>query len=617
MKILLCIPFLDEGGGAERQLSYLATELLRRGYEVHIAYTQGGALVAPLANAGVVLHDVGGRGNYDPRIVIRLIRVILAIRPDVVQTNLPQMDVLAGIAALVTGKRWILQERSVASSYARGWKSRLRHLLGRAASTIVSNSSEGDAYWSVAKNRYVIGPGIPSIPDAQSHRSNVVLFAGRLNEGKNVGTFLDAVALLDVDFSAVICGEGPLRGELERKTGPRVTFTGVVSDLPERMQRAAVVVSLSRFEGCPNVVMEAMACGTPLVVSDIPAHRALLGDDAALFVGADDAAAAAAAIRSTLDDRDAAHERARIARLRASRRSIAAMADEYESLYRSRVTRYEESMASQVAELFHRQYGTPRETFLDRFARFYEHPYQRGRCFRVVALEGDRVAGFAGFVVWPYELDGRQFRSFQCCDVLVDPRHRGRGTFQRMLDFANEQPGIDFLLGFPVKAAEKAFLRNGWKHVLDLQWYVKLVNPFAKPVNQAPPTRHESPSRLRLTDRPDFIAWRRGYSHANRYLTHGPFELKQIRRGGVLRELTIGDVRAEDADFSVLANEFRGVTYLSIALNPLDSLVTRVMSAGFRKIDRTISFVVKPFSAGDLVLDPARWRLFRSDIDTW
>ncbi|HEY2322186.1 MAG TPA: glycosyltransferase family 4 protein, partial [Thermoanaerobaculia bacterium] len=424
MKILLCIPVLDQGGGAERQLSYLATELVRRGHRVHVAYTAGGALVTPLTAAGVALHDVGGRGNYDPRIVLRLRRLMAKLRPDLVQTNLPQMDVLGGLAALLTRTRWILQERSAGPSYPSGWKSRLRRLVGRAASAIVSNSREGDAYWSFAKRRHVIAPGIPSIPAATPNAggSNVILFAGRLDEGKNVGTFLDALELLDVDFSAFVCGDGPLRKKLEQKAGPRVTFTGVVSDLWERMQRAAVVVSLSRFEGCPNVVMEAMACGTPLVVSDIPAHRALLGNDCALFVDPDDAMAAAAAIRSTLVDRDSARERARRAQERASRRTIATMADDYETLYRPRVMPYDQSMASQVAELFHRHYGTSHADFLDRFVRFYEHPYQRGRCLRVVALEGSRVVGFLGCVVWPYVLDGREFRSFQCCDVLLDPR---------------------------------------------------------------------------------------------------------------------------------------------------------------------------------------------------
>jgi glycosyltransferase involved in cell wall biosynthesis len=328
MKILHCIPILDRGGGAERQLSYLATGMVQRGHEVHVAYAQGGALVAPLADAGVALHDVGGRGNYDPRIALKLAKLMRALRPDVVQTSLPQMDVLGGAAAIVTGTRWILRESSAAPSYPRGWKSGLRRLLGRRADAVVANSAEGAAYW---QTRHIIPNGV-ALGDVRPAPGNEILFAGRLTEGKNVHTLLDALALLDVD--AVICGDGPLREELQRQAGPRVTFTGVIDDLRERMQRASVVVSLSRFEGCSNVVMEAMACGAPLVVSDIAAHRALLGD-AALFVDPDDAPAAAGAIESVLLDRDAARDRANAARARAAQWTIDAMVTTYENVYRA------------------------------------------------------------------------------------------------------------------------------------------------------------------------------------------------------------------------------------------------------------------------------------------
>ena len=278
-----------------------------------------------------------------------------------------------------------------------------------------------------------------------------------------------------------------------------------------------------------------------------------------------------------------------------------------------RIAAYEAPMAAQVAELFRRQYGVAPAEFLDRFTRFYEHPYQRGRCVRVVVLDGDNVVGFTGFAVWPYTLDGRPFHSFQCCDVLLDPRWRGRGVFPRMMDVVDS---VDFVVGFPVAAAKTAFLRNGWKNVLDLQWYVKLLNPWRRSTlacAPSPPPR----SLLRLTDDAGFVAWRRNYSHRNRYFVDGPFELKRIRRLRLLRELIVGDVRSDDADFAGLVKRTRGATYLSIALNPLDPLVSNIVRAGFRKVDRKISFIVKPFSCEDLVTDPSRWRLFRADLDTW
>ena len=335
MKILHCIPILDAAGGAERQLSYLAAELAKRGHEVHVAFVErGGHAATP---AGVTLHDVGAHGNYDPRIVLNLIRLMRTIRPDVVQTNLMQMDVLGGIAALLTCTPWIVREPNAAPAYPPGWKTSVRRMLGARAAAIVSNSRGGDAYWRGARTRYVITNGVPfdEIGTADPDAANVVLFAGRMTEGKNAATVVAALARLNIDFTAVFCGDGPLRRELERTAGPRVVFTGVVTDLWERMRRAAVVVSLSRFEGCPNVVMEAMACGVPLVVSDIPAHRELLGDGAALFVDAGDAAAAAKAIEATLRDRPAAHARAHAARARVAHCSIDALARQYEEVYRN------------------------------------------------------------------------------------------------------------------------------------------------------------------------------------------------------------------------------------------------------------------------------------------
>ena len=336
MKILQCIPVLDHGGGAERQLSYLAYEQAKRGHHVHVAFSRRGAYVDHLRPAGVVFHDVGGRGNHDPRILIRLIRLIASLRPNLVQTTAAQMDILGGTAALLTGTPWILREPSSAPSYGSDWKSRLRRMLGAGATAIVSNSRGGDAYWSGAHTRYVIPNGLPfdEIGTVVPNPDNVVLFAGRLNEGKNAATLLDALAHVGADFTAVICGDGPQRDELQQKADARVVFTGLVTDLWERMRHAAVVVSLSHFEGCPNVVMEAMACGVPLVVSDIPAHRELLADGMALFVGADDVAAAAQAIEATLLDREAAKARARAARAHVAHCSIDALVRHYDQVYR-------------------------------------------------------------------------------------------------------------------------------------------------------------------------------------------------------------------------------------------------------------------------------------------
>jgi glycosyltransferase involved in cell wall biosynthesis len=345
MKILLCIPTL-EYGGAERQLCYLAEELTRIGHEVHVALIRRGPHYERMIAAGATVHEIRTRGNHDPRLFINLVRLMRKLKPDVVQTCLMQMDVAAGAAALLTRTPWVLCELSAASSYPRGWKTSLRRILGKRASAIISNSRHGDAHWDAVDlgRRYVIVNGVSfaeiDAVEAEIPNRKTVLFAGRMDGGKNAGSLIDALSRIanDIDFEAVLCGDGPRRRELERIVADRgltkrILFPGYVDNVWQRMKSAGVFVSLSRYEGCPNVVLEAMACGCPLVVSDIAAHREILDDDSALFVPCDDAAAAAEAIRKTLVSPEAAEARARTARTLAEPWSVERMARAYEAVY--------------------------------------------------------------------------------------------------------------------------------------------------------------------------------------------------------------------------------------------------------------------------------------------
>ena len=351
MKILYCIPSLEHGG-AERQLSYLAAALAACGHVVLVASSRGGPNLARMEAAGVRWHRLGGAGNRDPVIFYRLLRLMRRLRPDVVQTILTPMDILGGAAALLTRTRWVLRESSSAPLYTAGWRSRLRLSLGRMADVVVSNSAGGDAYWRStpgAPALRVIPNAIPfdEIARADAARATgfgpaekVVLYAGRMDAGKNVESLIAALARVaaEAPFVAVMCGDGEGRPHLERMTrslglAHRVVFTGYVDNLWDLMKRADVLVSLSRVEGCPNVVLEAMACGCPLVLSDIPAHREMLDEHSARFADPDDVVKAAADIKAILSHGDA--ERARAARERAADRPVEATARRYEQLYMS------------------------------------------------------------------------------------------------------------------------------------------------------------------------------------------------------------------------------------------------------------------------------------------
>jgi len=167
-----------------------------------------------------------------------------------------------------------------------------------------------------------------------------LLFAGRLDDGKNVETLIIALSQIanQSNFVAFICGDGRRRSRLERLArelgiGHRVIFTGYVSNLWTLMKRSDAIVSLSRFEGCPNVVMEAMASGCPLVVSDIPAHREILDESTAVFVDSEQPEQAASAIAEVLQFGERTSARARAAQLKVAQWTVEAAASQYEMVY--------------------------------------------------------------------------------------------------------------------------------------------------------------------------------------------------------------------------------------------------------------------------------------------
>jgi len=359
MKILYCIPTLGNGG-AERQLSYLAVELQRTGHEVHVASSRGGPNLKPLESAGVQWHCVGGVSNRDPMIFLRLVRLMRRIRPDIVQTILAPMDIIGGAAALLTRTPWILKESSSAPLYVDGLRPKVRSTLGRHAEGIISNSAGGDAYWESvrsANSRYVIRNAIPfhEIDQAAAglmplvtrrNGEKVILFAGRLDAGKNVQNLILALAHIadDVPFIALVCGDGPLRQQLEWLAGElgiahRLVFTGYVSNIWTLMKGADAVVSLSRFEGCPNVVIEAMACGCHLVLSDIPAHREVLNGYGAAFVDPDNPTEVGRTIKALLQDGNSRGKRAKAASSHAPEWRVEQVAQLYTRIYHDIATR--------------------------------------------------------------------------------------------------------------------------------------------------------------------------------------------------------------------------------------------------------------------------------------
>lgn len=143
-----------------------------------------------------------------------------------------------------------------------------------------------------------------------------ILFVGRQDPYKNLPLLIEAFARLHLalpEARLVVVGAAdpryPAAAEAARRLGINefIDWKGYVDArrLAEAYRQASVYVLPSRYEGFGLTVLEAMACGTPVVCSDIPALREVAGE-AALFVPPGDADALAAAIRRLLADPETA-----------------------------------------------------------------------------------------------------------------------------------------------------------------------------------------------------------------------------------------------------------------------------------------------------------------------
>jgi len=106
--------------------------------------------------------------------------------------------------------------------------------------------------------------------------NNLISFVGRLDNMKGVDVLLNAFSLLkkkQKDALLYIVGNGPDREKLEAMARDlsikeRVVFTGEIHAVLEQLQKSAVFVLPSFSEGLSNVVLEAMACGLPVVATN-------------------------------------------------------------------------------------------------------------------------------------------------------------------------------------------------------------------------------------------------------------------------------------------------------------------------------------------------------------
>ncbi|MDX2036235.1 MAG: glycosyltransferase [Isosphaeraceae bacterium] len=361
LPITFVITDLDVGG-AERALAALVSGLDRRRWTPSVVcLDKEGALAEPLRRQGieVVCLDVDRRRPWQA--FTRTARVLRRLRPRLVQSFLFHANIAARIAALGSDIEWVVGGLRVAEH---GRRSHLRlerftQSLG-AGWVCVSEGVRGHAIASgrLAPDRLVTIPNgvdvarfdetnpIPrsTLVPGLGPETTLVGFVGRIEHQKGVDTLLEAArgAWADRhDWALLIIGDGAKRTHFEAEVArdPRLTkrthFLGRRSDVPEILATMDLLVLPSRWEGMPNVVLEAMAARRAVVGTSVEGTSELIEDESTgLLVPPDDPEALGRAIERLVRDRPMREAFGRAGRARVEDHySPAAVIRAYEELW--------------------------------------------------------------------------------------------------------------------------------------------------------------------------------------------------------------------------------------------------------------------------------------------
>lgn len=364
--VALCITELDVGG-AERCLVDLAVRLDRSRFEP-VVYCLGprpavaeASCVPPLEQAGIEVHCLGAtRKREFWGVVRRLGELWQQRRPALVQSFLFHANLASRWAAHRLGITPVLSGVRVAEREQR-W-----HLwCDRLTSSWVARYvcvSQSVAQFSVHEgglpaSKMVVIPNGVELKDYPAEKPadlgalgispgrRVVTFVGRLEPQKGLRWLLETAPqwlgrLPDCEL--LLVGEGSEQEDLQRLAatsgfGNRIHFAGWRSDVPALLAATHLLVLPSRWEGMPNVVLQAMASRLPLVVTDVEGVRELLGplaEQQAVPYG-DSAAWSQRVLQLLENPTQAAHEAEQNRRRAAEHFTLDRMAQAYQDLWQS------------------------------------------------------------------------------------------------------------------------------------------------------------------------------------------------------------------------------------------------------------------------------------------
>jgi glycosyltransferase involved in cell wall biosynthesis len=294
----------DDLGGAQVHVRDMAKAMRARGHDATIICGLRGDLTDQLEEQGVPFHSLPHlvrpiRPAKDILAVMELRRALSDLRPDVVSLHSSKAHLVGGLAArslglpvLITAHGWAFTDGVPPMS--RYFYAIYERFAARLATAVITVSQEDR---NLARRYGITVPGGISVvhngmPDDARRRDHNrtgepvrLLMVGRHVPQKDHPTLFRALTKLrDKAWTIDLIGTGPDEGKnraMARELGlaERVRFLGYRPDVPDLMAQTDINVLITRWEGLPRSIIEAMRAELPTVASDVGGNRELVADD--------------------------------------------------------------------------------------------------------------------------------------------------------------------------------------------------------------------------------------------------------------------------------------------------------------------------------------------------
>jgi len=279
------------GGGAERVLTTIlgASAPWRDRYDVHLALLDHEPRAYPVPD-WIEVTQLDSRHRLGASIA-QLRRLVGRLNPDIALAFLTRANVATAIAMAGRGRPWLISERVNTSAHlgsgagAIAARAMVRFAYPRARHVIAVSDGVAD---DLVENFGVARERVSAIANPVDHEAigtqaaapsplaidgDYVVAAGRLVPNKNFALLVDAFAASGLPHRLVVMGEGPERASLEAQIAAkglsdRVLLPGFVANPFAVLARARLFAMPSNAEGFPNGLVEAMACGLPVVATN-------------------------------------------------------------------------------------------------------------------------------------------------------------------------------------------------------------------------------------------------------------------------------------------------------------------------------------------------------------